>query len=106
MSGLLRDLIGAYPQANIKDAEATMNVWMMSVSSYEYDDVLEAARLHIQRSRFFPTPYDIIELIPKAKIRNEIGASQPTLMIEGDTDDNPTIEDDEIWQIFGKGLGY
>lgn len=105
---LLKDLMGAYPQANIRDAEATFKIWMMTISEFDADDVFEASRLHIQRSKYFPTPHDIIDLIPTARL-SLMAKQAPTPMLASsaaEDDADPSIETDEIWQIFGKGLGY
>lgn len=60
IANLLEVLIGAYPNTNIKDAEATLNTWEMELGSYSAESVYKSARLHIHNSKFFPTPSEII----------------------------------------------
>ena len=69
---LLNELMGAYPYVNIKDPETTARVYEMELGEYEAKHVFRAARIHIRKSHYFPSPSHIIELIPKAKILCEM----------------------------------
>lgn len=65
---VLAVLKAAYPQVKIDNAEATAKVWAWTLSDYSAEAVLNAARLHITTSKFWPNPADIREKIVKAQI--------------------------------------
>lgn len=55
-------------QKKIENTEATVNVWLMTLQDFSADAVLKSARLHIAKSRFFPTPAEIRENIIKSRV--------------------------------------
>lgn len=71
---LLHILLGNYPNTKITDAGATISAWELELAEYEAEDVYKAARLHMNRSKFFPSVAEIKPLIPLAKI---VYAPQP-----------------------------
>lgn len=74
--GLLKELIGAYPNQYIKDAEATVRIWEFAFGGMEAEDVILGARYHIIHSSKFPTPHDILEAIPRGKLVYEVEQEQ------------------------------
>lgn len=65
---LLHVMLGNYPNTKIKDAEAAISAWEMAFADYQAEDVYKAARMHLDRSKFFPTIAEIKSLIPIASI--------------------------------------
>lgn len=61
---LLDELCGAYPQTNFKNPKATVTIWQIMFENENADDVINAARMHIADSHFFPTPADIKAKLP------------------------------------------
>lgn len=61
---LLDELCGAYPQVNFKNPRATATIWQISFEKEDAQAVFMAARLHIGKSKYFPTPYDIKANLP------------------------------------------
>lgn len=55
-------------QKKIENPEATVNVWLMTLGDFSAQAVLESAKLHISRSKFFPSPSEIRENIVRHKI--------------------------------------
>lgn len=62
---LLEHLIGAYPEAFIKDPKATTNIWCLNFAEDEAEKVFKAARLYMRKGTKFPTPADIRKLMNK-----------------------------------------
>lgn len=69
---LLNELMGAYVYVSVKDPETTARIYEMALGEYEAKHVFMAARMHIRRSKYFPSPEHLIELIPKAKMLCEM----------------------------------
>ena len=69
---LLNELMGAYPYVPIKDPETTARMYEMALGEYEAKYVFMAARIHIRNSQYFPSPNQIIKLIPKGKMLCEM----------------------------------
>ena len=69
---LLNEICGAYPNINIKDPQTTARMWEMALGEYEAKYIFMAARIHIRKSKYFPSPNSLIELIPKAKMLCEM----------------------------------
>lgn len=67
---LLSILMANYPNAvgKIKDASKTADAWEMAFGTVETEKVYKAARLHMETSKFFPTPADILEKITRADL--------------------------------------
>lgn len=64
--------MGAYPYVPIKDPETTARMYELSLGEYEAKHVFMAARIHIRQSQYFPSPKQIIDLIPKGKMLCEM----------------------------------
>ena len=65
---LLEFLKGCYPNVRIDDAPGMVDAWLLAFSDKKAKEVYQAARLHMQNCKFFPTPADIIQNINRAKI--------------------------------------
>lgn len=83
---LLAILRANYPYTKIDNPEAMMCAWDMCLSEYSSVSVFNAVKLHMKTSKFFPTPADIIEKIPRADLIYS-PAAQPKA-IEAWTSDN------------------
>ena len=53
---------------NIDDPKTMLDIWEMTLGEYEATDVFKAVRYHINHSKWFPTPADIKEAIPRGQI--------------------------------------
>ena len=58
----------AYPNVRIDNPAGTVQAWQMTLGEYSADSVMKAARLHMNTSKFFPTPADIREKIIRAEL--------------------------------------
>lgn len=65
---LLETLSAAYPYYKVTDPKTLTNVWEMVLSPYSAEAVFKSARLHMETSRFFPSPAEIKDNIVKAKL--------------------------------------
>lgn len=65
---LLKILADNYTNNRISDPEGTVKVWELSLGSFPAEQIYKAARLHMAKSPFFPTPAELIEKIPRAEI--------------------------------------
>ena len=70
---LLSILMANYPNATgkIKDAAKTADAWEMAFSELEAEKVYKAARLHMETSKFFPSPADLLEKVTRAGLLYE-----------------------------------
>ena len=57
-----------YPHVPIKDPKGMVAGWMLELSEYDSQTVLNAARLHISTNKYFPNPANIKENIVKAQL--------------------------------------
>ena len=87
IKNLLRMALECYPyyKDKIDDPKIVLDIWELSLSDRNATDVFKAFRFHINHSKFFPTPADIMEAMPKARIVYEdmpttpqIGDGKPT----------------------------
>ena len=76
---LLKMVRDNYPNTKIQDAKGTVDMWELAFSEYEATDVFKAVRLHINTSKFFPTPADVLKAMPKAKIIYSDNPSVPMI---------------------------
>lgn len=67
---LLEIVSAAYPNAmnKISDPETMVSAWEMGLGMYSAETVYKAARLHMEKSCFFPTIADIRDNIIRARI--------------------------------------
>lgn len=79
---LLGEITSAYPHINIKDPQATARMWEMTLGEYETKHVFMAARIHIRKSKYFPTPADLIALLPNARLACEMEENKSKVKIE------------------------
>lgn len=99
-----------YPQVKIENAESMVNSWVWQLGDLDADLVMQAARLHVSKSKFFPTPADIRENITRAsalmlceKTEKE---DQKRLTEKVKTDSGDEI-DNELQDVYLLcGLGY
>ena len=94
-----------YPNTKIEDAAAMVEGWHMVLGDYPAATIMRAARLHMATSKYFPTPVEITEKIPRAELiysGNRLNApkneSQPQKLL-GNNIDVVVIDDflDNIW---------
>ena len=57
-----------YPNTKIEDAGAMVEGWYMTLGEYPAATIMKAARLHMATSKYFPTPVEITEKIPRAEL--------------------------------------
>ena len=55
-------------QKKIENVEATVGIWMMTLGEFSAEAVLESAKLHMETSKYFPTPAEIRQNIVRHKI--------------------------------------
>ena len=81
IKNLLNMVIENYPYAknHITDPKTTVDMWELAFAEYEATDVFKAVRLHINTSKFFPTPADILKAMPRAKIIYDDVPSAPMI---------------------------
>lgn len=65
---LLEIVISTYPYTKVQDANAMVSAWELTLGDYSAESVYKATRLHMNTSKFFPTPADIKEKILKAEM--------------------------------------
>lgn len=65
---LLEMLVAAYPNTKVTDAKVMTDSWELALGYFSAEAVYKAARLHIDRSKFFPTPAEIKDLIVRAEL--------------------------------------
>ena len=75
---LLSELMGAYPNGP-KDPEATVRVWELMFGEYDASDVYKAARVHMSKSSYFPTPHDIIKSLTRGQMLYNESSNAPLL---------------------------
>lgn len=101
---LLEFLRGSYPAAKIEDAAATANAWSLVFQEEPAANVYRAARLHITRSPFFPTPADIKNCITRAAIIYDTPtiqalqeSSKPALE-DPQQEPEPELDIEDLWE--------
>ena len=56
---LIKTLLGTYPNTRIEDPKQTVESFELELGQYPAETVYKAARCHMGRSKFFPTPAEI-----------------------------------------------
>ena len=51
----------AYPYFKIEDAEAMCQAWLMCLAEYDANNIVNALKIHITKSKYFPSIAEIIE---------------------------------------------
>ena len=95
---ILAILRSAYPNVRIDNAEATAKAWEISLGQFSAESVMKASMLHLQTSKFFPTPADIREKIVRAEIvysSSEVEQDELESTIQKKL---PSGQDEEAWQ--------
>ena len=77
---LINYAIAAYPNGKPKDKdiEKTAIVWADTLRDYSAPDVFEGLKRHIAKSKFFPTPNDLIEKTKEALETKALVSNLPT----------------------------
>lgn len=67
---LLRMAMECYPYAKskVEDPKALLDLWEITFAEWNATDVFKAFRYHVNHSKFFPTPADIKDAIPKGAV--------------------------------------
>lgn len=65
---LLEMLCAAYPNTKIVNPYMTAKVWEEALKDYDAKEIRLAARYHISDKKFFPTPSELINLLPRVRI--------------------------------------
>jgi hypothetical protein len=65
---------GAIYDKEVKEAQA--KIFFNTLKEFDFKAVEKSFNIHIRESKFFPTPADIIQNIPKSKLKNHIGADE------------------------------
>lgn len=95
---LLEILVSAYPNTKIKDAKAMTDAWELILGQYSAESVYKAARLHMNASKFFPTPAEIGEQI----VRAQMVYKEPELIkLEAHTKES----EEEFFDLFCRWIG-
>lgn len=68
-----------YPLVKIQDPAATVTAWQMVLGEYSTDSILKAVKYHMNTSKYFPTPADIVSNITRAEL---LYTEQPVKAIE------------------------
>ena len=100
---LLEFLKGCYPNVKIDDAPGMVDAWILAFGDKPAKEVYQGARLHMEKSKFFPTPADIIQNMRRAKLlyenpRNLLPAQNPEKTPASDSPAFTEEEFDEFWQ--------
>ena len=98
MEAVMRYLNGAYPAANKRNIEAGLDTWMFELGKYPFEDILKAVRFHVNTSKYFPSPSEIISKMTRAKLvyQNEKPESEKSLPDHQEPED----DDDDILEKF------
>lgn len=62
---LLEMLYAAYPNTRIASPCLTANVWEEALKHYDAKEIYLCAKYHIENNKFFPSPSEIINIIPR-----------------------------------------
>ena len=66
---LLNMMYAVYPNTKeIKDPKATLDAWELAFGDEDAERIYKAARVHMKKSKFFPSPADIVENINRGQI--------------------------------------
>ena len=66
---LLEMLCAAYPNTKIVNPYMTAKVWEEALKDYDAREIRLAARHHISVNKFFPTPSELMSLLPEVRIK-------------------------------------
>lgn len=79
---LLKYVRNAYPNQKIENGKGIVDIWEMAFGSEDARIVYRAARLHIEKSPFFPAPSNVKELMSRAEMILGIEAEKSNAKIE------------------------
>lgn len=95
---LLQFLKGCYPYVKLEDPKGMIDAWQLAFYTEEAQDVYKAARLHMSKNKFFPTPADIKEGMNRAKLMYDIAS--PVSLQAQNNPQLPSGIDDEIESLW------
>lgn len=90
---ILSMLRANYPLVKIQDPAATVTSWQMVLGEYDAEMILKAARYHMNVSKYFPTPADIVDNITRAEL---LFREPPQKAIEGQKRAKVTVIPDGV----------
>lgn len=113
VTALLASINDLYPYLNTTKEQAQNRValWCTELKDVGATtlEVVQAAKLHLQRSKFYPVPADIIELLPRARLviamaeeRKALASGQNQKLITASTDDAKTIVERVLTDLYGE----
>lgn len=79
---LLKYVRNAYPNQKIENGKGIVDIWEMAFGSEDARIVYRAARLHIEKSSYFPAPANVKDLMSRAEMILEIEAEKSKANIE------------------------
>lgn len=89
---VLAILKAAYPNTKaIDDPVATLEAYYMAWKDYPAIDITNAARLHMETSKFFPAASEILDKIVRAQIVYGV-SKMPCNRLEGKKDETMLLE--------------
>ena len=98
---LLSIVSSTYPHAKIKDPNALVSAWEMTLGDFSAETVYKATRYHLETNKFFPSPSDIRDNIVRAEL-----IYRPTIpnAIESRTHNNEETE--KNLDLFCQWIGF
>jgi hypothetical protein len=79
----------------IKEAQA--KIFFNALAEYDFNAIEKSFNAHIRTSKFFPTPADIIQNIPKPKLACHIGADEAwQLALKAMDESNSVVLNEQI----------
>lgn len=72
-------------------ADETIAIYWAVLREYNIDDISRAFLAHLKKSRFFPTPAELIELIPSSATAKHVGADEAWTIALASFDESRTV---------------
>lgn len=73
---VLNFLLSAYPKTMVRDREQTIAIWLETFGTCEKDQVMKAAKKYIAGHRYFPTVFDIKDLMARLSPEGRISEAE------------------------------
>ena len=98
---LLQFLKGTYPYCKIEDPRGMVEAWMLAFCDDDAHEVYKAARLHMSKKKFFPSPAEIKENMTRARLLYDIPepkriASETAKQLPSGQEEEMSVED--LWE--------
>lgn len=109
IAALLYSINDLYP--NIKttpeQAKNRAALWYTELKDYDTTEVVQATKLYLSKSSFYPLPADVIKLLPRARIVIGMAAEYKALasgqkLISNTTEDAETIVERVLTDLYGE----